>query len=216
MFDTFGLLCGIETIGARTYNRCDTHFWQYPVLNYSSAIKGLNIFNMFGIGNGSPNYEDSLSHIAWINLFEDVSTFLEFCFAVLFRAANLFRWGFVGANCLAVALFTEKFRISCNMSEGINEVASSTTHGLCFWILPLCSRLTTDFARLGTACGHIKVVQRRYSICRQLDDQLTLLQYCTNLPTGLCTGSTLEKNPIYHHGNNDDWQSAHHHNYREW
>ena len=30
---------------------------------------------MFGIGNGSPNYEDSLSRIARINLFEDASIF---------------------------------------------------------------------------------------------------------------------------------------------
>ena len=30
---------------------------------------------MFGIGNGSPNYEDSLSRIARINLFEVASNF---------------------------------------------------------------------------------------------------------------------------------------------
>lgn len=119
-----------------------------------------------------------------------------------------------GANYLAVALFTKELRISCDMSKFINEVACCTTHGLCCWILPLCSRHYGRFCKTWDCLyGHIKVVQRRYSICRQLDDQLTLLQYYTNLPTGLCTGSTLENTRLYHRGKSGDLQYAHHHNY---
>jgi hypothetical protein len=84
---------------------------------------------------------------------------------------------------------------------------------LCFLDPPSVFTVKNRFCKTWDCHGHIKVVQRRYSICRQLDDQLTLLQYCTNLPTGLCTGSTLESILVYHRGKSGDLQYAHHHNY---